>query len=288
MSSVRLSTFCCCVVALGGAIGVVAMWKRSGREAAEPNSPLETALKAKASPGSLDPLPGGDGVGQPEPAPWETPGKQWRLKITRYWVGGTPGRPLTPEELKPRVDYKSGMTVRVLPVRHRGDHRIARLQFTPGDKAPPHIRKLRYVLEIDTSTGKVEGVKPPGTRGVRIAAFGDDKYLQTTLQGFPLDWMTRNSDLATVPKVKVTRTVPLPSKRGEYVKTLEPTKVPASLTAGGAGTVAAVRITFRVQINNRRDYTLVQTWVPGEPWWRSYQQFTNDELRLEAVRVEAK
>ena len=225
--------------------------------------------------------------------PWKSPGRQWRVRVKKY--------PQPPFTSTPVMDYYSKlakqkptppddfmMFVRVLPLRHNGDHDIARFQFIPGEDVPKYYLKsaqgAKFVLEVDAQTGQAVEFHPERATRKRVRSFDDEQYLKTQLW-FPVDWMLRNTDLVAVPAEK-RYTTPARDERGEpkeFIKSLEAVTVPTRLSNASGKTIRAVRIEWsRHYLDN---YRLVQVWVPGEPWWRSFQRYYGDRLDLEATWV---
>lgn len=224
---------------------------------------------------------------------WKTPGRQWRLRVKKY--------PQPPYASTPVMDYYLGlakqkstppdeflMLVRVLPIRHIDDRDVARFQFIPTNSVPKYyldsVKGANFVLEVDVQMGQALEFHPERATRWSVRSFDDEKYLQTQLW-FPVDWMLRSVDLATVPARKK-YTKPTRDERGEpkaFIKSLEAVNVPTRLPNASKKTEQAVRIEWSHQYTDK--YRLVQIWVPGEPWWRSFQRYYGDRLDLEATWV---
>jgi len=223
------------------------------------------------------------GVGS-VPATWKTPGMQWRVKVRQYSRAyaldyGDPEVAVEAQKLK--VQYEFEMIITVLDPQISDAQQIARLQFTPSEDAPAVIRQHEYVLEIDLATGRVQTLKSvkskyPGF--FTIIRAEDQLFLVTELLGFPVDWIVEATDLATLNNVAA-RTIRLVQSQAEVDKILKPT------------TIESNKVAVQIEAGHPAHDALgpsrhvIQTWVPGESWWRSFKRYYGDRLDLEAIRI---
>lgn len=223
------------------------------------------------------------------PNEWAKPGDEWRLKVRIYNPQLT-GLRFDPKRI-PEVHHQWEMRVNVLQPRVVAGKRIARFQFTPVTNVPESRRQelLKYILEIDAQTGKVEGIQPEPKLQSIFTTAGEMKFIITAVWGFPVDWIADRSDWARIPlKREVKVEYYGLNKQFKVEKFLDPVKVPLKGSAGEVLQKPGVQIYL---MDHSLTDRVVQTWIPGERWWRSFQRFSDDgeghkELRMDAVLVE--
>lgn len=191
--------------------------------------------------------------------------------------------------LIPRVQYEFHMRITVLEPKGKGGHRIARIQFSTLEDAPAFARGT-FVLELYANTGKPKALKEidgncGGSNGIVRTA--EERVLFSTTPGFPTAWIVNAADLARMPTEPEERKATIEQRNSigkssyQFVKKLRPT-----VTADGehkALEVDAASIKGSPGASRR----VVQTWVPGEGWWRSFTRYSHTgNPDLEATLVE--
>jgi len=219
---------------------------------------------------------------------WSKPGTEWFVRIRQYsrgWMLESSNREVNEEAQKQRVQCEFDMRITVLEPQGEGHGRIARIQFTPLDDAPESIRGNIRVLEVEASTGKVRAVKErvddKGGGVASIAEIGSERILFTQMYGFPTDWIVSLADLARVPTREDDRSV-IDKAGDSFIKVLR-----ANVTAGDKRQAVEVE-TATSWLDAEPTRKVVQTWVPGEGWWRSFTRYIQGHLDLEATLVDRK
>ncbi len=227
----------------------------------------------------------GDAPDQDAPVAWSTPGTEWLVRVRQYsrsWGLGYSDPRMAEEAQRPRVDFEFHMRITVLDPRREGEEQIARIRFAPMDDAPEHLRGKIRVLELVAATGRAIGTtddeKPIVLRGAK-APLGEEHGLFTEAYGFPTDWTINATDLSLPPTSEVDRSV-IDKAAGSFVKKLRRTAI-------GGERQQAVEVeaaTSWLDAEPRRK--VVQVWVPGEGWWRSFSRYIQGHIDLEATLVD--
>lgn len=220
------------------------------------------------------------------PAAWTTAGTEYLIHVRQYsmgWALGISDPQQRQEAQVPKVQLEFDIRITVLESHGEGDERIARIQFTPLNDAPDFVRGSTCVLELDAGTGTAKAIIESGDdkRGVVVATGGIQRALENAMSGFPIEWIVSASDLALVPPWQEDRSVI--NKPGDsFIKKLSPTLI-------GENGQSAVEVEAATTWPDAEPYRkVVQTWVPGEGWWRSYKRYIHGHIALDATLVERK
>lgn len=222
------------------------------------------------------------------PALWTKPGTEWYVHIRQYsrgWAVQSSNPEINEEAQKPKIQCEFHMHITVLEPQGEDDTRVARILFTPMDDAPDFVRGGIRVLELDAATGKVKAIKirtdEKGGGEKSVATIGQEQVLFAETYGFPVDWIVSGSDVALRPTREEDRS--LLNKEGDsFIRKLRP-----AMAEGGRD--PAVEIETATSWCGREPRArIVQTWVPGEGWWRSFTRYLDGHIDLEATLVERK
>ena len=217
------------------------------------------------------------------PPQWRAAGTEWRLRVEQYAAPQLiqSAKARAPSNAEPRIAAAFTMTVRVLEPAVARTGPVARFQFTPDPGAPADMNGQVYTLSVDLETGQVTdlaltGGRFPGSSAIESAE--DKRALFTTIFGFPVDWIVSAADLRPQgPEEAHAWTVGEGSRLHSARRVL-----PNSLAAQPAMAVEAA-------INHSNDgpkHRVIQTWVPGEPWWRTFARYRDGHFELTATRTE--
>lgn len=224
------------------------------------------------------------------PPAWTVPDTQWRVRVWRYrpLAAASSDPRINAEMRKRKVQHEFDMTITVLLPANMWGWDIARFRFTLSSDAPFYIQGKEYLAQVRLENGKIyRHPKLIGERGAaaELSEIGQLGVLFTHISGFPIDWIIEAADIWEVPATEQDLSMPLPDD--PHHRHLHKVVQPASL---GDGAPDAVRI--EASIRNERGEVIaphkrvVQTWVPGEPWWRSFQRYQGDRLELVAIRLD--
>lgn len=234
--------------------------------------------------------------GQRAPESWTTPGTQWRIHVRKYstsWRISYGSRRLQEEAQEPRIESEFHVHVTVLEPRVECEWRVARIEFRPLGDAPDYYSNSVYVLEINADNGQPLALKEvAGNVGwFQRIENGDDEPILFSETDFPTSWIVSMADLARVPDKSEDRSATVQCKASPEARI--PIQMPKKLrpTAIESGHLAALEVDVATPVR-RPDavpyYRVVQTWVPGEGWWRSYKGYIQNHINLEATLVEQK
>jgi len=219
-------------------------------------------------------------------AVWTKPGTEWVVHVRQYsraWGAGYSDPQMAEEAQKPRVQYEFHMRITVLEPQGEGAALIARIRFTPSDDAPEFMLGECRILELDAKSGRPKAIKHAtdekggGSRSITTA--GAERVLFTEMYGFPTDWIVSATDLAAIPNGAQDRGV-LNRSGASVAKKLRET---VTETGGDQALEVEATAAWHDSTASKR---VVQTWVPGEGWWRSFARYKQGHLDLEATLVE--
>lgn len=219
---------------------------------------------------------------------WTKPSTEWVVHVRRYsrgWMLKSTNQKVNDEAQKPRVDCEFHMSITVLETQSEGEQRIARIQFTVLDDAP-EFGKGTFVLEIDASTGAPKGLKKiAGRVGGSQWLEGDSgkRILFSDSPGFPTSWVVEAADLSHIPTAEQEHKINSEKSGLALVKILRPTE-----TDGDKLRALQVEGALFYPFIEVAQVRVVQVWVPGEGWWRSYKSYVQGHIDLEATLVERK
>ena len=214
---------------------------------------------------------------------WTTPGVHWLIRVKQYNRGAEIGHTdpkLTEQARQLRVQYEFFLKVDVLEPIGNQEEQIARIRFSPMEDAPPDVKGQVYVLQLDANSGKplklelVEG-KWPGS--ITIERAGDQQFVLTNLFGFPADWIVDPSDVTLIPTHEVDRGEVIDGTTVQLSKTLRPVA-----TEGHANNATEVDVSLPPGGSVGNGKRVVQIWIAGETWWRTFKRYQGDRLDLEA------
>ena len=216
---------------------------------------------------------------------WTAPGTELVVFIRQYsrgWMIDLGNKSANGKEPNPQVDYEFQMRITVMEPQMSTGRRLAVFRFRTLDGAPENIRGT-FELRIDANSGApVELNELDGKVGgnTHVEKVGTDEVLFSDARGFPTSWIISVSDLVSIPgEVKEQRRVSTDQKY-QVVKSLRPGA--ATSTSQSTLEVEAVDSSLEGAVRVR----ILQTWVPGEGWWRSFTRYVNGHLDLEATLVE--
>ncbi len=137
-----------------------------------------------------------------------------------------------------------------------------------------------HVLELDTTTGQPKAVRDKkGNELTVVGRIGTERVLFTETYGFPTDWIVTATDLVQIPARTQDRSV-IDKTRASFVKRLR-----GIVTEPGDDQALEVEVAT-AWLDAAPSRRVVQTWVPGEGWWRSFTRYKQGHLDLEATKVE--
>ena len=213
---------------------------------------------------------------------WAGAGAKWNVKVKQYVL---PARERQVRN-ETRVEDEFCMTVSVLNPRVKKcpKRQVVQFRFTPSPSSPLGGAGNECILEVASQSGQVERLRTtesdtsmlgrlnawPGQRCVFCDSRGFPGY------GFPVDWVIRASDLAGIPN----------AEDKELLQEQGKPDVTRCRTRAVLDGREAVRIEASWEIGNLKG-KVVQVWVPGEPWWRSFRRYSGETLVMEAVRVDS-
>jgi len=219
---------------------------------------------------------------------WTKTGTEWLIQVRQYsrsWGAGYSDPRMKEEAQKPRVEHEFHMRITVLEPRAGFDERVARIRFAPSEDAPDFMRGKFRILELDARTGKPKGIREAdddekgSTSGVD--AFGPERVLFTGAYRFPTDWVVNAADVAAIPTREDDRS--FINKAGHsFIKKLRPT-----VTAEEKDQCVEIEAAM-AWLEAEPSRKVVQIWVPGENWWRSFTRYIDGHIDLEATLVERK
>lgn len=234
--------------------------------------------------------------GQRAPECWTTPGTQWLVQVRKYsiaWAIGYGDRKLKEKAQEPRIESEFHMRITILEPRVEHERTLARIEFRPLEDAPNPYAQSVIVLEIDASNGKPLALKEAVGKllggGEIEGDGGEGTFFSDT--GFPTSWIASVADLARVPEEPEDRSITLQSRVSldatvpvQLSKKLRPTVIenghrPALEVEAASGVRQPDAVPY---------YRVVQTWVPGEGFWRSYKGYIQNHINIEATLVEQK
>lgn len=229
------------------------------------------------------------------PAAWTTPGTEWVVRVRqdkRAWGLGYSDPRMRERAEKPQLAFESHVRITVLEPQGEGEQRIARIQFTALDDAPAYAQGA-VVLEIDATNGAPKAVKGVAEKkyGIpSVAEFNDERVLFSETSGFPLCWIVSVADLARIPPREEERTIAIETKSslgptGQFLRLLK--NLRPSITSGNQVPAVEVEAALFYPFIDEAQFRVVQTWVPGEGWWRSFKRYTQGHIDLEAELVES-
>jgi hypothetical protein len=215
------------------------------------------------------------------PQEWLTAGKRWQVKLTQYSRMPTNLVRSAPAAEEQRAKLEFEMTISVLPPLLADGRRLARFEFAPSKDAPPEVAGQKYLLAVDVASGRADSLKLvegryPGSFAIEPA--GDERVLLTDLFGFPADWILQNADLSEVSGA-VDRSARIDNTQVVLTKSL------SQVTVDHDRQAMKMDLTLPDSNATGPSKRVVQTWVPGESWWRTFQRYRGGRIDLEARLV---
>jgi len=217
---------------------------------------------------------------------WTRPGTEWLVHVRQYsrgWAVESSNSKVNEEGRKPKVQCEFHMRITVLEPQGEHPVRVAQIKYTPLDDAPDFMRGSIRVIELDAASGKVKAIKEvsedKGSGVESVAQIGAEKLLFTRIYGFPVDWIVSASDVSVPAAREEDRSV-INREGDSFIKKRRP-----SLTADQKQQAIEIEAST-AWLDAEPRTRVVQTWVPGEGWWRSYTRYIQGHIDLEATLVE--
>jgi hypothetical protein len=186
------------------------------------------------------------------------------------------------EAQKPKIGCEFHVGITVLEPQGEGEERVARIRFRTLEDAPDYAQGT-FVLEIDARSGapkvlkEVDG-KVGGNHWIEEA--GRERVLFSDAPGFPAAWIIDVDDVAHIPAAEREHRTKCEQSGNSLVKILRPIEAVGDKIRA-LQVEAAVFYPFVEEARVR----ILQTWVPGEGWWRSYKRYIQGHIDLEAELV---
>ena len=219
---------------------------------------------------------------------WIKPGTEWVVQVRRYsrgWMLMSSNQEVNEDAQKPRVGCEFHVGITVLEPKGEGDNRVARIQFRTFDDAPDYAQAT-FVLEIDANNGKPIALreiagKVGGSHSIQQA--GGERVLFSDAPGFPTAWTVSVADFAEIPATERERRINFEKSRHSLIKILRP-----AVTDNDRLRALQVEAALFYPFIEEAQVRIVQVWVPGESWWRSFTRYIQGHIDLEATLVDRK